>query len=150
MRLEDQIMSHQGDFRVTGRPGAKVLRFTPFSEAARTFVDANVELKPSQWHKGSFSVEHRFARDLADLLTDEGFDVWDGRATGDGKYRGWPTDVSQPAFALHVSSAKPRRVAFGQPCETRCGGGKKFELAELSERQPASHPLPQIFDWKNS
>ena len=85
MSLEDQTMSHHVDFRVTGRPGAKVLRFTPFSEAARTFVDANVELEPSQWRKDSFAVEHRFARDLADLLTEEGFDVWDGRAIVDGK-----------------------------------------------------------------
>ena len=70
-------MSHQVDFCVTGHPGATVLRFMPLSEAARTFVDANVELEPSQWHKGSFAVEHRFARDLADLLTEEGFDVLD-------------------------------------------------------------------------
>jgi hypothetical protein len=78
-------MSHHVDFHVTGLPGAKVLRFTPFSLAARTFVDANVELESSQWRKGFFAVEHRFARDLAHLLTEEGFDVWDGRATADGK-----------------------------------------------------------------
>lgn len=51
----------------------------PLSEAARTFVDANVELEPSQWRERSFVVEDRFARDLADLLTEEGFDVSDGR-----------------------------------------------------------------------
>ena len=78
-------MSRQVDFRVTGRPGATVLRFMPLSEAARTFVDANVELEPSQWHEGSFAVEDRFARDLANLLTKEGFDVSDGRAMVDGK-----------------------------------------------------------------
>jgi hypothetical protein len=78
-------MNHQVDFRVTGRPGATVLRFMPLSEAARTFVDANVELEPSQWREGSFAVEDRFARDLADLLTKEGFDVSDGRAMVDGK-----------------------------------------------------------------
>jgi hypothetical protein len=37
------------------------------------------------WHKGFFAVEHRFARELAGLLIEEGFDVWDGRATVDGK-----------------------------------------------------------------
>jgi hypothetical protein len=68
-------MSHQGDFRITGRPGATVLRFMPLSEAARAFVDANVELEPSRWHEGSFAVEDRFARDLVGLLTEEGFDV---------------------------------------------------------------------------
>jgi len=51
---------------------------------ARTFVDANVKLEPSQWHEGSFAVEDRFARDLADLLTEEGFDVSDGRTTLEG------------------------------------------------------------------
>ena len=78
-------MSHQVDFCVTGHPGATVLRFMPLSEAARTFVDANVELEPSQWHEGSFAVEDRFARDLANLLTEEGFDVSDGRGTIEGK-----------------------------------------------------------------
>jgi len=43
-------MNHQVDFRVTGRPGATVLRFMPLSEAARTFVEANVELEPWQWY----------------------------------------------------------------------------------------------------
>ena len=75
LRLEDQRMSRQVDFRVTGRPGATVFRFLPLSEAARIFVDANVKLEPSQWHEGSFAVEDRFARDLAALLTEEGFDV---------------------------------------------------------------------------
>jgi hypothetical protein len=74
-------MSHQVDFRVTGRPGATVFRFMPLSEAARAFVAANIELEPSQWHAGSFAVEDRFARDLADRLTEEGFDVSDGRTT---------------------------------------------------------------------
>ncbi|MGO8844087.1 MAG: hypothetical protein ACLQFI_01785 [Methylocella sp.] len=70
-------MSRQVDFRVTGRPGATVFRFLPLSEAARIFVDANIKLEPSQWHEGSFAVEDRFARDLAALLTEEGFDVSD-------------------------------------------------------------------------
>ncbi len=78
-------MNHQVDFRVTGRPGATVLRFMPLSEAARTFVEANVELEPWQWLEGSFAVKDRFARDLAVLLTEEGFDVSDGRAMVDGK-----------------------------------------------------------------
>ncbi len=73
-------MSRQMDFRVKGRPGTSVLRFMPLSEAARTFVDANVELEPWQWHEGSFAVEDRFAKDLAALLTEQGFDVSDGRA----------------------------------------------------------------------
>jgi hypothetical protein len=51
----------------------------------QTISDANVELESSQWRKGFFAVEHRFAQDLAHLLTEEGFDVWDGRATADGK-----------------------------------------------------------------
>jgi hypothetical protein len=83
-RVEDQTMSRQVDFRVTGRRGATVLRFIPLSDAARTFVDANVALGPSQWHDGSFAVEDRFARDLADLLNGEGFDVSDGCATPEG------------------------------------------------------------------
>jgi hypothetical protein len=45
----------------------------------RIFVDANVKLEPSRWHEGSFAVEDRFARDLTDLLTEEGFDVLDER-----------------------------------------------------------------------
>ena len=79
-RVEDQTMSRQGDFRITGRPGATVLRFMPLSEAARAFVDANVELEPSRWHEGSFAVEDRFARDFVGLLTEEGFDVLECRA----------------------------------------------------------------------
>jgi hypothetical protein len=78
-------MSRQVDFRVTGRPGGTVLRFMPLSEAARTFVDANVELEPRQRHEGSFAVEDRFARDLAVLLTEQGFDVSYGRAIVDSK-----------------------------------------------------------------
>ena len=66
-----------------GRPGATVLRFLPLSEAARIFVDANVKLEPSQWHDGSFAIEDRIARDLADRLTEEGFDVSDGRASAE-------------------------------------------------------------------
>jgi hypothetical protein len=85
LSLEDQTMSQQVDFRVTGRPGATVWRFMPLTEAARTFVDANVELEPSQWHEGFFAVEHCFARDLADLLTEEGFNLSDGRGTVEGK-----------------------------------------------------------------
>jgi hypothetical protein len=80
-------MSHRVDFHVTGRPGATVWRFMPLTEAARTFVDANVELEPSQWHKGFLAVEQCFARDLADLLTEEGFDVSDDRGTVEGKFR---------------------------------------------------------------
>jgi hypothetical protein len=38
-------MSHHVDVRVTGRPGATVWRFMPLLEAARTFVDVNVELE---------------------------------------------------------------------------------------------------------
>jgi len=70
-------MNRQVDFRVTGPVGATVVRFLPLSEAARIFVDANVKLGPSQWHEGSFAVEDSFARDLADLLTEEGLDVSD-------------------------------------------------------------------------
>jgi len=37
----------------------------------------HIKLEPSQWHEGSFAVEDRFARDLAALLTEEGFDCVD-------------------------------------------------------------------------
>jgi hypothetical protein len=78
-------MSCPVDFRVTGRAGATVSRFMPLSESTRTFVDANVELEPWQSHERSFAVEARVARTLADILTEQGFDVSDGRAMVDGK-----------------------------------------------------------------
>jgi hypothetical protein len=57
----------------------------PLSESTRTFADTNVELEPWQSHERSFAVEDRVARDLADILTEQGFDVSDGRAMVDGK-----------------------------------------------------------------
>jgi predicted alpha/beta hydrolase len=48
-------------------------------EGHHVAYESEVKLEPSQWHEGSFAVENRFARDLADLLTEEGFDVLEER-----------------------------------------------------------------------
>ena len=52
-----------------------VFVFTPLTAAAREFVEEHVHLESYQWLGASFAVEHRYARDLAQGMIDDGLEV---------------------------------------------------------------------------
>ena len=52
-----------------------VYLFVPLTPEARTWVDENVELEDWQWLGGGFGVDHRYAKDLADGMTQDGLVV---------------------------------------------------------------------------
>ena len=52
-----------------------VFLFAPLSDAAKEWVRENVVLEPYQWLGPAFSVEHRYARDLAAGMQSDGLVV---------------------------------------------------------------------------
>lgn len=52
-----------------------IFMFTPMTPAARAWVEEHVQLESWQWLGGSFSVEHRFAQNLAQGMMADGLEV---------------------------------------------------------------------------
>lgn len=52
-----------------------IFLFEPRTEAAREWVREHVQLEGWQWFGPAFCVEHRFALDLAQGMTDDGLVV---------------------------------------------------------------------------
>lgn len=73
--------SHQrplgvADFHVVAEPMSTVWTFTPKSEAAKAFVEDNVDVPDyMQLGNGAFAADHRMAKDLVEALKDNGFEV---------------------------------------------------------------------------
>lgn len=68
-RLPDFLIDNQGT----------VWQFTPVTDRARNFAEAELGLEDWQWHGNTFVVDHRPAHDLARALVDEGFVVERGK-----------------------------------------------------------------------
>ena len=54
------------DFHIADHGSIVTIR--PVSEAAREWLDENVDAEPWQWLGGALCVDHRFARDLVDEI----------------------------------------------------------------------------------
>jgi hypothetical protein len=60
----------KADFRIEG--GGTVYLFRPLTETAREHLETNVQ-SDAQWFGDALAVEHRYARDLAAQLAEEGY-----------------------------------------------------------------------------
>lgn len=49
--------------------------FTPLNKAASEWLDEHVQSEPWQWLGRTLNVEHRYARGLAEIISDNGFRV---------------------------------------------------------------------------
>jgi hypothetical protein len=64
--------SSSADFLVQNE--GTIFLFRPLTEEAAAHLQENVQ-EDAQWFGGALVVEHRYARDLADQLTQDGFTV---------------------------------------------------------------------------
>ena len=55
-----------------------VVMVRPTSDAAKEWVDENVQLESWQWHGGAFACDPRMVMDLVDGMADAGLEVSDG------------------------------------------------------------------------
>lgn len=76
MSTENLLVGKPGadaDFLIHAGEWATVWQFEPVTEAAKEFVEENLELEDWQKLGGTFACDHRPARQLARQLSDEGF-----------------------------------------------------------------------------
>lgn len=57
------------------RNEGSIFMFTPLTAKGRAWVDEHLELESWQWLGGGFSVEHRYAGDLAEAMQNDGLIV---------------------------------------------------------------------------
>jgi hypothetical protein len=59
---------------VTVEGGGSIFLFRPHTDAATDWIEEHVQ-PDAQWFGGGLVVEHRYARDLADSMLQDGLDV---------------------------------------------------------------------------
>jgi hypothetical protein len=67
------VDTRSADFQMVNH--GSVVSFTPLNVDARTFVDRELEIEGWQWMADSFSVDHRSALQLCEVLVDAGFSI---------------------------------------------------------------------------
>jgi hypothetical protein len=61
------------DFQIADH--GSIITVRQVSEAARQWLDENVDAEPWQWLAGALCAEHRFARVLVDEIAAAGFEI---------------------------------------------------------------------------
>jgi hypothetical protein len=62
-------MKKKTNFLVTDE--GTVVLITPVSDRARQWVDENLSIEPWQWLGDGFGVEHRYANDIIEAISEE-------------------------------------------------------------------------------
>ncbi len=61
------------DFRFTNH--GSIITVIPVTDTAKEFIESEVHLESWQWMGNSIALDHRCARDLADVIVEAGFSV---------------------------------------------------------------------------